>query len=225
MSIYKQYLGSDFEKLHPMMQKRFSISTASGLCMVGKGTMDRIWNGGLHTLPFLSLGTKRNIMFPESGNNIPFTIENYAYTDSYGRETVAWIRQFYFRNVLRNFDATMVLSHEDGRIIDYLGTKQHLAVDISMRVNSNGGLTILSGGQRFYEGGLAFRFPMLFSGTAEVNESYNESNDTFNISVKVSNKAFGPLFGYNGSFKAQFRQISPAQIPDYVKPLREESRE
>jgi hypothetical protein len=77
-SIYHQALGSDFSKLHPKIQRRFGISSQSGLASCGTGTMDRIWHGAPYTLPFLFVGTWRNIMFPESGRNVPFTIQNYA---------------------------------------------------------------------------------------------------------------------------------------------------
>ena len=50
MSIYKKYLGSDFEKLHPKMQQRFSMSSENGLSMIGTGKMERIWNAGWHVL-------------------------------------------------------------------------------------------------------------------------------------------------------------------------------
>jgi hypothetical protein len=225
MSIYQKFLGSDFEKLHPMMQRRFGLSSEKGEFMLGTGKMERIWNGGLHTLPFLYTGTFRNIMFPETGSDIPFTIENYAYRDSFGRETVAWIRKFHFKKHVRRFDATMIYSVNQHRIIDYLGDKQHLAVDIDMQVNPDGSVTIRSGNQRFYEGKIAFKFPEMFSGNAEVNESYDETRGRFNISVKVSNKVFGELFGYNGYFKADFQKISTADIPEYARPLREEIRE
>ena len=36
----------------------------------------------------------RNIMFAESGDNIPFKIECFAYTDKYGRETLSLNRSF-----------------------------------------------------------------------------------------------------------------------------------
>jgi uncharacterized protein DUF4166 len=55
--------------------------------------MEKLWHGAIYTLPFLYLGTWRRIMFPESGTNVPFTIENYAYLDGFGRETVTWIRR------------------------------------------------------------------------------------------------------------------------------------
>ena len=56
--------------------------------------MDEVWKGRFYTIPFLYVGTWRRIMFPETGSNIPFTIENYAFVDQFGRETVSWIRTF-----------------------------------------------------------------------------------------------------------------------------------
>src|SRR3712207_2486739 len=130
----------------------------------------------IFTLPFLLLGTWRRIMFPASGRDVPFTIENYAFVDGFGRETVTWARRFSLRpGRARKFDATMVFSEQRGRIVDYLGSHQHLAVDIDLAVDpSTGGLRLRSGEQRFYEGGVAFRFPMLASGYADVHEWWDE---------------------------------------------------
>ena len=63
--------------------------------------MDEIWKGGFFTAPFLHVGSWRRIMFPETGRNIPFTIENYAFVDRFGRETVSWIRTFESRRQRR----------------------------------------------------------------------------------------------------------------------------
>jgi hypothetical protein len=41
-----------------------------------------------------------------TGRNIPFTIENYAFVDQFGRETVSWIRTFESRRA-RRFDALL----------------------------------------------------------------------------------------------------------------------
>ncbi|TMB86520.1 MAG: DUF4166 domain-containing protein, partial [Chloroflexi bacterium] len=46
----------------------------------------------------------------------------------------------------------------------------HLAVDIDLSIDEAGGLRLRSGAQRFYEGGIGFSFPMLFSGIADVRE-------------------------------------------------------
>lgn len=224
-SIYQRVLGGDFEKLHPMIQKRFGFSSAEGIASVGRGVMEELWIGPWYTWPFLLVGTWRSIMFPERGRNIPFMIENYAYRDSFDRETVTWVRTFDMPRKRRRFDATMIYSERRGRIVDYLGTHQHLAVDIVMSVAENGGVRLRSAGQRFYEGIFGFSFPMFFSGIAEVCEWYDGDAGQFRISVDVRNPFWGKLFGYRGSFQAEFFPCEPKNVPGHVRPVREEQRE
>lgn len=224
MSIYRDVLGSEFDRLHPQIQKRFGFDSADGIAAIGTGVMDELWHGRFYTLPFLYLGSGRRIMFPERGKNVPFTIRNYAYRDRFGRETVTWIRDFATRRP-RRFDAYMIHSRERGRIVDYLGTHQHLAVDIDLSVDNRGGLRLRSGAQRIYEGPIAFSFPMFFSGVADVCEWFDESVGKFRIEVSVTNRIWGPLFGYCGSFDVAWKSVPPASIPADVKPQREQWRE
>jgi len=223
-SIYERALGSDFNRLHPQIKKRFGFRSIDGIAAIGHGIMEEIWHGPFYTLPFLYLGTWRRIMFPESGRNVPFTVENYAYLDTFGRETVTWLRTFQARRP-RRFDAYMIYSEERSRIVDYLGTHQHLAVDLDLSPDERGGLRLRSGGQRFYEGPIGFSFPLLFSGIADVCEWYDDSIQKFGIKVNVSNKTWGRLFGYRGVFNVEWKAVGPEAIPPDVKPVREERRE
>lgn len=223
-SIYQQILGSEFAKLHPNIQKRFGFCSEDRIASIGRGVMQRVWHGRFYTWPFLAIGTWRNIMFPECGENFPFTIQNYAYCDSFGRETVTWLRTFQTRRP-RRFDAYMIYSPERNVIVDYLGTHQHLAVDLHLSVDERGGLCIRSGEQRFYEGPLAFRFPMLFSGIADVCEWYDDEIGKFCIDVHVTNRRWGPLFGYSGQFDVEWVSQSPDALPAGIRPRREERRE
>lgn len=224
MSIYQEVLGPAFKRLHPQIQKRFGFSSADGLASIGTGVMEELWHGRFYTLPFLYLGSCRRIMFPERGVNVPFTIENYAYRDRFGRETVTWIRTFHTRRP-RRFDAYMIHSRQRGKIVDYLGTHQHLAVDLDLSVDERGGLRLRSGEQRFYEGRLGFRFPLFFAGIADVCEWYDDAIEKFRIEVRVTNRFWGPLFGYRGTFSADWKPMKPGDIPAAVKPRREERRE
>jgi hypothetical protein len=224
-SIYQRALGAEFAKLHPKIQERFGFASDDRLASIGEGVMERLWRGNFFTLPFLYVGTWRHIMFPERGNGVPFTIENFAYKDSFGRETITWVRTFKGPRV-RRFDATMIFSEKRNKIVDYLGTHQHLAVDIDISVDpKTGGVRIRSGEQRFYEGKLGFIFPMAFSGIAEVSEWYDDDSNKYRIEVNVTNKRWGPLFGYSGSFDVRWLHGDDATPPQHVKPLREESRE
>jgi hypothetical protein len=224
-SIYRRALGDDFERLHPMIQRRFGFSSADGIASIGTGVMEELWRGRAYTVPFLRVGTWRNIMFPDHARDVAFTVENYAYVDGFGRETVTWIRTFQFRKRPRRFDASMIYSKQRGRIVDYLGNRQHLAVDIDLEIDSDGGLRIRSGEQRFYEGPIAFRFPMALSGYADVREWYADDEQRYRIEVSVSNPRWGNLFGYRGWFTVEERKVSPTDIPRHVRPLREERRE
>jgi hypothetical protein len=119
----------------------------------------------------------------------------------------------------------MIYSEQRGRIVDYLGTHQHLAVDIDLSVDERGGIHLRSAAQRFYEGPLAFDFPMIFSGYADVHEWFDDRTNDFRISVRVTNPVWGPLFGYEGRFQVEWRPCASGDVPADMRPRREERRE
>jgi len=221
-SIFARAMGDDFGRLHPMLQKRFGVGLDAGYACVGRGTMTRIRRGPWWTVPFLQFGRLRNILVAEIGENVPFTVENYPYRDPFGRETVTFVREYSTRPNGRpaRFDATMIL--RDRTIVDYLGTHQHLPVDLDLSVDADGSLRLRSGRQRFHEGPVSFRFPMIASGFAELVESYDAAEQCFRIRLEVSNRVFGFLFGYEGTFTCTFPAATDA--PARLKPRRHERR-
>jgi hypothetical protein len=219
-SMFERVLGEDFSRLHPMMQRRFGVGLDAATACVGRGVMRRIRRGPWWTVPFLQIGRLRNILVPDTGEDVPFTIENYPYIDPFGRETVTFVRQYEIGRRHRRFDATMI--EHAGRIVDYLGTHQHLAVDLDLAVDAEGGLVLRSDRQRFYEGPIAFRFPMLFSGRALLRERFDESDGRFHVDLEVTNDRFGFLFGYSGSFTCDWLPATTA--PERLLPRRHERR-
>lgn len=224
MSIFAAAMGADFERLHPMLRKRFGVNVAGGQACIGRGVMDQVWHGPSWTLPFLRLGAWRNILVPVAGRDIPFVIENYPYVDSFGRETVSFNRTFEVPPRRARFDAQMVLDPERRVIVDYLGTHQHLATPLSFEVTPNGGLVIRSREQIFQEGPLRFRFPDTLTGQAVLHERFDDSIDRFRIDVSVSNRRFGRLAGYRGTFTCTWPEIGDEGVPESVKPRREDPR-
>ena len=219
-SIFERAMGADFARLHPMLQRRFGVGLDRGEACIGRGVMTYIRRGPWWTVPFLQIGRLRNILIPDTGTDVPFIIENYPYLDPLGRETVTFVREYTIRGHLRRFDATMIL--DEGRIVDYLGTHQHLAVDLDLAVDDTGALVLTSDAQRFYEGPIAFRFPMLFSGRARLRESFDENDGMFHVDLEVHNDRLGFLFGYKGSFTCDWTPATDA--PERLKPTRHEAR-
>lgn len=226
-SIFERAMGAEFDRLHPSLQRRFSVGLASGQACVGRGMMDRVWHrGGGWIWPFLALGATRHILVPRAGRDVPFVIENFPYEDSYGRETVTFARTFSFpRARPARFDATMIYSPERGCIIDYLGTHQHLATDLELGAEPDGALVIRSRAHRFREGPIDLNVPDLVAADALVRESYDEQAARFRISVSVVNRRFGPLFGYEGSFTAEYVDVAEFGTPARLRPAREEPQE
>lgn len=222
-SVFRAALGDEaFDRLHPMMQRRFGVSLSAGYACIGRGVMTRIRRGPWWTRPFLALGRLRNILVADIGTDVPFVIENFPYRDPGGRETVTFVRQYALSPRPARFDATMVFDPGRGIVVDYLGTHQHLAVDLELEVDQEGGLILRSGAQRFYEGPIAFRFPMLLSGHALLRESYDPEREQFHVSLEVRNRALGFLFGYEGWFVCEFPPANDA--PARLKPRRHETR-
>ena len=220
-SVFQEALGADFDRLHPMMQRRFGVGLAAAEACIGRGVMQSIRRGPWWTVPFLQIGRLRNILVPDVGDDVPFTIENYPYRDALGRETVTFVRTYSVRfGRTARFDATMVLV--DGRVLDYLGSHQHLAVDLDLAVDERGGLVLTSDAQRFHEGPLSFRFPMLFSGRATLHEWWSDEDESFHVDLEVRNRLFGFLFGYRGSFTCEW--VPATDAPARLKPRRTEAR-
>lgn len=220
-SVFQEALGADFDRLHPMMQRRFGVGLAAAEACIGRGVMQSIRRGPWWTVPFLQIGRLRNILVPDVGDDVPFTIENYPYRDALGRETVTFVRTYSVRSGrTARFDATMVLV--DGRVLDYLGSHQHLAVDLDLAVDERGGLVLTSDAQRFHEGPLSFRFPMLFSGRATLHEWWSDEDESFHVDLEVRNRLFAFLFGYRGSFTCEW--VPATDAPERLKPRRTEAR-
>ncbi|MFM9626781.1 MULTISPECIES: DUF4166 domain-containing protein [Streptomyces] len=223
-SIFRKAMGAGFDRLHPQLQRRFSVGLESGEACTGRGVMDRVWHGGAFVKPFLALGGTRNILVPRAGRAVPFVIENVPYTDSFGRETVTFVRTFDLPGGPRRFDAQMVLGPKGDRVLDYLGTHQHLATDLYFHAEADGSLLIRSGTHRFREGVVDARVPELIGATAEVRESYDDGAGRFRIRVRVVNRYFGPLFGYEGSFTATYSDVRARGVRPGLRPVREEAR-
>jgi hypothetical protein len=217
-------MRAGFDRLHPKLAERFSVGLDSGLACIATGTMSRIWHGTAFSTPFLQLGASRHILFPEQGSDVPFTMENWPYLDRAGRETVTFNRTFELPRRRRRFDATMIFDEPTGRLVDYLGTHQHVAADLTCRADDHGGLVIRSGEQRFRMRRIDVGVPALITGQAEVHEWFDDCEGRFHIDVRVTNQWFGPLFGYRGSFTCRYVDLGQAPAPAVAKPAMEETR-
>ncbi|MCZ8539685.1 protein of unknown function [Paenisporosarcina quisquiliarum] len=200
MSIYKEILGNQFYKMHPMLQKRYGFK--NGKTFKATGVMHEITSGPKWLYLFKLFAARRKFLFPEHGNNIPFHIVNKPQIGSNGEQQVHWERRFYFPNNNRDFNALMTLDIDKELVKDYLGEPSLIYSELTFEVTDQGHLRIESQKQRLVLGKFELPIPKSFQGNVLVKESYVKENESFCIHVWITNPLIGTLFEYKGEFRA-----------------------
>ncbi|MBM7587043.1 hypothetical protein JOC86_003595 [Bacillus pakistanensis] len=196
MSVYKKVLGEQFNRLHPMLQKRYELKED----FKGSGLMRMIQGGPKWLYPMYLIGVKWKLLFPEEGKDVPFTIVNSTITGINGEEQVHWERIFYFKNRKRYFNALMSYDSKHNMVKDYLGEPHIVYSDLSFQITPQGYLKIESKSQRLVLGKIEVPLPRLFQGIARVTEKYVEARNVYYIKVEVKNPFIGVVFCYKGEF-------------------------
>src|SRR5690606_36835520 len=107
-----------------------------------QGTMQVIHSGPRLLRPMYKFFTKTDFLFPESGEEIPFTITNTARMNNEKDAEVYWERTFYFPMATRKFNATMTVDLERQIFKDYSGDPSLFYSDLKMDVTKDGSLMI-----------------------------------------------------------------------------------
>ncbi|WP_409289144.1 DUF4166 domain-containing protein [Peribacillus sp. SCS-37] len=201
MSIYRCILGKDFGRLHPRLQARYAISIDEPF--YAEGTMSVIRTGPKWLKPFLTLAARWKFLFPEQGEDVPFSIRNTCRPLPQGAQEIYWERSFFFPHVTRHFNAFMTLDHKRGIVKDYLGEPSFFYSDLLFAVTEDGRLQICSGSQRFVAGRWEVPIPRLLMGAVTVEEGYDDERQVYTIKVDIQNPIAGRLMAYEGEFKAK----------------------
>lgn len=222
-AVVARSLGPDFERLHPKVQWRFGFSADDDVCQLGTGVMEEIRATPLLPAPMLRLGARRGLFPPATGVNVPFTIANYAYRDSLGREVLAFARRFQFPGSTGVLDSLMVSGTDSA--LDYLGNKPDMVVRTGCSVGPDGALLLHSAPPRILALPFAVRPPAFASAITEAREGWDELHQRHTIEVSVRNPGLGELLSYRGWFTAVEQPCTRADIPARLIPERPESRE
>jgi len=210
--LFRQALGKDFDRIHPMLQARFGLHASGGIACIGEGMMNRMSPGGLAVKAFLALGSRKHILFPKGGEEVPFALENYPYIDKNGNEALTFVHTFYFPDAIRRFDFFMYYDRIQNDVSCLVGKGQGLVTDLQMEVDSRGHVLMRTGRLDWFLG--KSRLPALLGGYAEVEEWYDEVDDCIRIRVSIAHPFFGKIYAYEGWFRCTFVQAE--EVPRHV---------
>lgn len=190
-SVYQRVLGEQFSELDPRLQQYFG-PLAPGHVGIGTGVYDVAGSRFRMLRPLLSVMARRNVLFPEYGHGVPFTVTNSAAADG----SLSAVRTFDFPSRVRVMEDTMDVV--GGDLVDRLGKKRGLEVGIRMSV-VDGGLRMKSTRLALWIGNA--RLPLPRIAVMRLDERTDPADPARQrVDVRITAPVFGEVFRYTGVF-------------------------
>ena len=211
--VYERALGEAAEDLHPKVRERYGIGPDDPVACVGRGRMD-ITRGTL-ALPALFAMTTQDLLFPEAGRDVPFTVTTVGYRNDGGYEVLTTRREFDFGDTQRRFDSLTLWDPDAGRLLDFLGRNGPIASELRPRVE-DGALVVGGGRQWLRVGGRYVALPGPLAASVEVRDRYDEADEQFHVTAVVENALAGHILSYRGTFTQAFEEMT--DVPADLRP-------
>lgn len=216
--VYAAKLGDETDRLHERVRDRYALDSTDDRVCVGRGEMD-ITRGTL-VLPGLYVMPNWNLLFPERGEAVPFTVTT-AGIEVAGREALITQRAFTFDSKRRRFDSLTVYDASRDRLFDFLGRDGHIVSELHPRV-ADGELIVEGGKQWLRAGGRYLPLAGPMAATVEVRDRFLPDKDRFRVRAEVSNPLAGEILGYTGRFTqttdASAEPVEPCARPTTLPP-------
>lgn len=198
--VYEAIIGSDFYKLHPMLQKRYRLKL--GETFKSQGVMEVMETKPSLIKPLYRILSKLKFIVPESGGNIAFDMQ---YTLTHCDEKTAefkWVRKFYFPNKTYEFHTRMVVDFETRIVKDYMGAPSVVNSHLQFDVTKGGELMTRSSAVDAVIGKLDIPTPAIFAPNALVLEGFDEKTQYYTIHLSIYHPMLGTMMRYAGKFCA-----------------------
>lgn len=211
--VYEHALGAEADELHPKVRNRYSIGPADDTVCIGRGRMDI--SRGTHVLPALYAMTARNLLFPEAGRDVSFTVKTAGFQDEAGHEVLATIREFTFERKHRRFDSLTVWDADNERLLDFLGTDGLLVSELHPHVEA--GTLVVKAGRQWLR--LGDQYVPMYGPLAvdvEVRDRYDDADERYHVTAIIENTLAGHVLSYRGTFTQEIDDLET--VPSDMRP-------
>ena len=187
-SVYQQVLQGEWADLDPRLRTYFG-PTSPGSIGVGRGTYDTAGSRIRLLRPVFAVTARSQILFPEVGSDVPFTVVNAPQPDG----TLTASRTFAFPHRMRVMRDTLRVI--DGRLVERIGKGGLLEMTLDVLVD-RGGMRLVSRGMSLRLGSLTVPLPPF----AQVTVEERADGDRQYVDVRVRSRLVGEIFRYAGTF-------------------------
>jgi hypothetical protein len=184
--------------LPPAFEKQYMISVDSGQMALFDGVSARVWHRPFWLWPIFWAMSPFDILFPETGTDIPATMKLTGGRDAQGQPYHNWDRTFFFAKP-RYFKAVMAYDLEQQCVIEHFTPMHLLNMVWEISFTAPAHLEIVTRACRIKLGKLQITLPSLLHPHVHVIEDAI-SDDTIQMSLVMSHPFLGDIFGYAGTY-------------------------
>ena len=168
--------------------------------------MARVWHKPRWIGPVFRLLSRADVLFPETGRDIPTTLVVKPGWNRRGEAMQTWDRTFYFPGRRRHFRSVMEADIPTARVVELQGPRNALEEFANVRFIPPGTIEFLTVRSSVHLGRLRLRLPRRLWITAHVIQSIKPGTpDSTRVQLVVTHAIFGPIFGYEGVFRTRRR--------------------
>jgi Domain of unknown function (DUF4166) len=165
--------------------------------------MERVWRRGRWLWPFFWVASWFELLFPETGSDVPVTVDIRAVGGPEVRHL--WRRDFRFSSGRRRrFTSRIEYDKRLGRVIEAVGPGKALAIAWDIRFEAPSTLRLDCAGWVLRLGRARIRLPEWLLGNGwGVEIADLSSPGRIRIDFAVSHPLIGDVFGYAGAFSVR----------------------
>jgi hypothetical protein len=199
-SPFASALGRQAASLPPALRLQFLPDAELGPVVV-EGRMAQVWRRPRWLWPLFRLLASADVLFPETGREIPARLVITSLSDGRGCARQRWHRTVQFQR-RRRFDATIVYDPALGRVVELTGPGEVLEFPWDVRFEPPDAVCIEAVGMRLRLGRRRLALPLACSPSVHVRQrALPDCPDGLALSLTVSLPILGPVFGYAGSVR------------------------
>ena len=180
-------------------REQFLLAPEHPHAVLLEGRMDHVWRRPAWLWPVFWLLTRPDILFPETGTDVPATMTIVAGRDGRGRPYQRWSRTFAFTPP-RHFVATMGYDPERGQVVEWFGRTGRLEVAWDVRFRPPDTIEIATRGATLRLGRRRLPVPRPLCIAVRAVERADR-DDTITIDLRLAVPVLGAVFGYAGAFR------------------------